>query len=191
MARDDCGLCFGRGRLPCSTCGGLGYRTGTYSAEMLSCGCSGGYVKCLSCDGTGRRRVTTVTAGSLDEDTSGNENKTSHRKPLALAELQARYDEAVRDARQKQKDCLDQIERDQQENRTRLDRDFYWELRQWVRDLDLEAPGIAEELDKAKADLQQQTKVELACDVGMLGYACSRIDHYRFLMNPKREGECS
>jgi len=127
----------------------------------------------------------------LNEDTSGGESRTGHGKPLALADLQARYDEAVSDARGKQKDCLDRIERSQQDSRTRRDRDSYRELRQWVRDLDPEAPGIAEELDKLKADLQSQIRGELAFDVGMLSSACSRIDHYRFLMNLKREGEGS
>jgi septation ring formation regulator EzrA len=131
--------------------------------------------------------MTAVRTGSLNEDTADAGDRASPTKPLSLAGLQIRYDDAVRDARKKLKDLLDQVDRNQQDKRSRLDGDSYWKFWHWVQDLDLEAPGITEELKKANADLKRLRKDELAADVEMLGYACSRIEGYRFLMNLRGE----
>jgi hypothetical protein len=187
MARDDCGLCFGRGKLTCSMCSGAGYRR--EFGERVTCSCSGGYVQCQCCEGTGRRRVTMAGPGSLDENTTDARDRASPKEPLSVAELQICYDEAVREARKKQKDLLGQIERDQLDKRTRLDWDSHWRFRHWVQDLDLEAPGISEELSKADADLKRLGKDDLAFDVLILSSICFRIDTYRLLMNQEKKEE--
>jgi hypothetical protein len=187
MARDDCGLCFGRGKLTCSMCSGLGYRR--EFGERVTCSCSGGYVECPICEGTGRRRVAMVGPGSLDENTTDDGDRASPKEPLSLAGLQLRYGEAVREARKEQNDLLGQIERNQLDKRTRLDWDSYRRFRHWVQGLDLEAPGISEELNRAEADLKRLGKDDLAFDVGMLGQVCFRIDTYRFLMNQEKKEE--
>jgi len=120
-----------------------------------------------------------VEPGLLDENITDAADRSSFKEPLSAAELQIRYDEAVSSARRKRTDLLAQIERDQDGKGTRLDWDSYWRFRDWLRDLDLEAPGIQEELEKAKAELMRLGKDEIASDVGSLGYECSLIDYYR------------
>jgi hypothetical protein len=127
--------------------------------------------------------------GSLNENTTDAGGRASPKEPLSLAALQIRYGEAVREARKEHKDLLDQIERNQLDKRTRMDWDSYRKFRHWLQDLDLEAPGISEELNKAETDLKRLGKDDLAFDVGMLGQVCSRIDTYRFLMNREKKGE--
>ena len=74
---------------------------------------------------------------------------------------------------------LSLIERNQLDKRTKLDRDSYQKIRQWVRNLDLEAPGISGELNKVAAELKKLGGDDLASEIEMLGYVCFRIDVYR------------
>ena len=178
MARDDCGLFFGRGTLPCSICGGLGYRA--EGDEHVTCNsCSAGRCDCPACEGTGRRRVTVVKSGSLEENRRKAGDNASSSGPLSVAERQIRYNEALRQARKQQKDLLSLIERNQLDKRTKLDRDSYQKIRQWVRNLDLEAPGISGELNKVAAELKKLGGDDLVSEIEMLGYVCFRIDVYR------------
>src|SRR5262249_14386477 len=78
MADDDCQLCSGRGRLTCTMCIGLGYRT--VSGERVTCGCSAGYVDCPSCEGTGRRKAAMLEPGPLDDNTA-DDLKTLEESP--------------------------------------------------------------------------------------------------------------
>ena len=60
----QCSSCYGSGQSTCSSCGGMGGRTETridydydnnpiYREEWISCFCSGGYVSCGICGGSG------------------------------------------------------------------------------------------------------------------------------------------
>ena len=60
----QCGACAGSGRVSCSSCGGYGYHTQSYTrvdwegnteyvTDQVPCGCSGGYSTCGSCGGSG------------------------------------------------------------------------------------------------------------------------------------------
>jgi hypothetical protein len=82
MASKNCGMCFGRRTVKCSRCCTLGNYL-TVSGEQVTCTCSGGYVECPACDGTGRQRVTSASAASLYENTT-DDRKTSEESPEAL-----------------------------------------------------------------------------------------------------------
>ena len=187
MALEECALCCGRGKLQCSMCAGLGYGVDMHSAERLSCSCSGGYVDCLGCQGTGKRSMTTVSAGSFSEQAADVGDSVDSKEPASLAELQARYDEAVREARQKQKEFLSQIEQSQQDRRTRLDCSCYCEFKDWVKGLDVEAREITEELNEALANLKLMGENKLASDITLLESICSRIGTYRWLITQKTD----
>ena len=66
MARDNCGLCSGKGTLPCTTCAGMGYRI--RDGQHVTCSCSAGRRECAACEGTGRRRLTSIGHATLDEN---------------------------------------------------------------------------------------------------------------------------
>jgi len=82
MARNDCGVCSGRGTVECPMCDSRGYKT--VGGEHITCSnCSGGRRDCLACEGTGRRTVTSAGAASLYENTT-DDRKTSEKSPEAL-----------------------------------------------------------------------------------------------------------
>jgi hypothetical protein len=175
MASDWCPVCSGSGKLIHALCGGLGYRR--EFGERVTCECSGGKIPCLPCNGTGRRRRNIVST-SAAADAGG---AASPEMPLSLAGLQSRYDEAVRDARKCRDDLLAQLERDQLDldGGKRLAWDAYWGLRQWLRDIDVEAPDIEKELSAAVTELEKAGRRELTDAVERLVFPCSRIGYYR------------
>jgi hypothetical protein len=88
----------------------------------------------------------------------------------------------------RQRELIDELERNQEGNDwTRLDFDFHWKSLNWVRDLDVEAPGIREKLDEWHTHLKTQGLEELAHYVGLLAHKVFRIEVGRGLMELEKK----
>jgi hypothetical protein len=170
-----CPVCKGSGvsPIPHFPDGKGGWLDETYYFLGLPCG---------GCNGTG-----VVPDGPRADPPLRSSKKSSAEGPSSLEDLQLLYAKAVADARRSRQNLLDELWQRQQEKRTRLEWSSFWKLTHWAEHLDVEAPGVKEEIAKQEAEWKARAKERIASALESLHGWCALIADFRFLIEMKQE----